>query len=67
MTKIDDLPYFAIGHGELKDNEKIGKTATCPNCGNKHRVIGIGEDLQFIKCVEDGETYLVGVGGKSIK
>lgn len=70
-----ELPFFAIGNGELQDKEPIGKTVTCPYCRKSHTVT-YGETvnpdgttspsklLGFVKCKKG--SYLVSVAGKKI-
>lgn len=60
---IGSVPYIAVGNNELVG--KLGKTCRCPNCGKSHRVKG-DERLNYVVCSDDGESYIVGFGGRRI-
>jgi len=72
---IDNIPFIAIGNGELENNENVGEFAKCNNCGGYHEVkYGdiVNKDgtktpskmLAFITCPENNASYLVGINGK---
>ncbi len=61
----DEAPYIAIGNGELEDNPPVGKTVTCPQCGEMHDVYNSeSKILQYYNCGE--KTYLCGIDGTSL-
>jgi hypothetical protein len=61
----DEIPYLAIGHGELDGNPPVGKTIKCPHCGEEHEVKDSNPPgLQFYNCGE--KTYLCGIDGTSL-
>lgn len=72
---LNNIPFIAIGSGELENNEDVGEFAKCNNCGEYHEVKygdKINDDgtktpskmLAFITCPENNTSYLVGIEGK---
>jgi hypothetical protein len=72
-----EMPFVAYGNGEINSwSERVGDTATCPNCGKAHEV-KYGEKvnadstrqpskmLAFVSCGE--KSFLVGIQGKVIE
>jgi len=69
---------LGLGTKELEAAPKLGKTVSCPRCGEEHEVLCSSKgrradgsegdtDLQFYHCPEmEGSTYLCGINGKSV-
>lgn len=66
----DEIPFIAIGNGELDAKPKAGKTTPCRTCKKKHKII-FGKDsktglvsklLGFYKCGD--KTFLASIDGK---
>ena len=66
---------FAVGNEELGD--EVRGYATCPNCGEQHRVqygdkvekdgtLTPWKMLGYVKCT-NGSSYLVAIDGKELK
>lgn len=73
-----DIPFIAVGNGELDKNGNVGDIATCPNCGNAHKVEygeRVLEDgtkepskmLAYVSCPKNKSAYLIGIDGKLLK
>jgi len=70
---MDNIPFFAVGNGELDGNKKLKKDdlIDCPHCSQKHSVKlsknEAGEEVSTIMYYNCGEnSYLCGIGGKVI-
>jgi len=63
----DEIPYLAIGHGELKGNPPVGKTIKCPHCGSEHKVEDSNPPLlQYYRCPAMEKAFLCGVDKASL-
>lgn len=70
-----ETPYFAVGNNELKGQPKVGNTATCPNCGEDHKVkyakdAKTGKEtkmLGIVDCPKSKKSYLIAINQKLLK
>lgn len=73
---MKDLPFIAVGNGELDNNPDVPEIYKCPRCNEEHPVEygdKVNKDgtktpdklLAFVKC--RGSSYLIGINGKMLK
>lgn len=77
LADLKDIPYIAIGNGELDGNPLVGEDLICPQCNQLHKV-EYGEEvlkdgtkvpstlLAFYKCPKTDKSYLWGINGQQI-
>ena len=65
---MKDLPYIAVGNGELNDNKNLvpGEFIPCRNCGTlceikTHGLEKTNGSLETTTCFTCGKTYLIGI------
>jgi hypothetical protein len=67
-------PFMAVGSNELAELDELSDPASCPYCQQLHplkygkTLTGVEDrTLAFVQCIENKQTYLVGVFGKRAK